>query len=388
MKLYRKLLAVLLMSVVFITGCGLSGENTEKTNSQNSEHLSKTESEMEDSQQKWDSQINSTQMEGPDTEIKTPESEVINETETVMYAQTSVNVRKGPGTSYDILGKLSINDEVTAVGEPSDGWQKVLYNGTTAYVSANYLKTAKVESVIPDAPPAGSSGNQTAETIEAPDLQIYEPSEGGNGILIVIDAGHQGKGNSDKEPNGPGSDIMKAKVTSGTSGCVSGWSEYQLNLVVSLKLKDELLARGYRVAMIRETHEINISNAVRAEAANKLNADAFIRIHANSSTDSSIQGALTICQTAANPYNANLYAQCRKLSDCVLDGFVEATGANKKSVWETDTMSGINWCRIPVTIVEMGFMSNPQEDALMATEEYQNKMVQGMANGLDTYFGK
>ncbi len=204
--------------------------------------------------------------------------------------------------------------------------------------------------------------------------------------LVVIDPGHQVKGNSEKEPIGPGAAEMKAKVTGGTSGRTTGLAEYELNLQVGLKLRDILVSRGYDVIMTRETNDVDMSNSERAAIANEAGAEAFVRIHANGSEDTSVNGAMTICPTPSNPYTPDIYATSRSLSDHVLDEIVASTGCKKQYVWETDTMSGINWCQVPVTIVEMGYMTNPTEDTNMASADYQTKMAEGIANGIDAYF--
>ena len=216
----------------------------------------------------------------------------------------------------------------------------------------------------------------------------YEEYEKEARFKIAIDPGHQRQGNYNREPMGPGASEYKARVATGTRGVSTGVPEYQLVLYVSLKLRDELQSRGFDVFMIRKTHDVDISNSERAVMASESGADIFVRIHANGSQNRDVNGIMTLSSSRNNPFIPHLYDQSRALSEFILEAMIDTTGARNLGVIEVDNMTGNNWSSIPVTIVEMGFMTNPGEDELMQTAEYQKKLVAGMADGIERYFAE
>ena len=115
-----------------------------------------------------------------------------------------------------------------------------------------------------------------------------------NKKTIVIDPGHQTRGDSTKEPIGPGASETKAKVTTGATGVSTKQKESELALKVALLLEKALKEEGYNVIMTRTTNNVNISNKERAMIANNADADAFLRIHADSYSDSNVNRNINI----------------------------------------------------------------------------------------------
>lgn len=207
--------------------------------------------------------------------------------------------------------------------------------------------------------------------------------------LIAIDAGHQITGDLiNKEPIAPNSTDMKFRIAPGKQGVSTGQEEYELTLKVSKKLKEELENRGYEVLMIRERNDVDISNVERTTIANEAGADVLLKIHANTHEDSSKSGIMTMCQTENNPYNSSIYNECNLLSKSILENLLAVTKSENGELQETDSLSGLNWSKIPVSIIEMGYISNVKEDILLSQDSYQNKIVQGIADGLDDFFNK
>lgn len=210
-----------------------------------------------------------------------------------------------------------------------------------------------------------------------------------NGHIIGIDPGHQSYhvDMSDLEPIGPGSSEMKARATTGTEGTYSGVPEYQLNLDISLKLRDVLEQRGYQVVLTRTDNDTAISNKERAEYAAANGAEIYVRIHANGDDSHTASGALAMAPSSSNPYVSQLSEESTRLSRCILDSYCEVTGFQNLGVQYYDNMTGINWSTVPVTILEMGFMTNQHDDTQMNDAAFQDTMVSGIADGIDAYFG-
>lgn len=207
------------------------------------------------------------------------------------------------------------------------------------------------------------------------------------GKVICIDPGHQKNINLSKEAIAPNSNDLKEKMVLGAKGVVTNIAESKLNLDVSLKLKKALESREAKVVMTRVEEDVDLGNIDRAQIANNCNANAFVRIHADGSASSATKGLSVLYLGPQYIKDQSLINESKKLSTYLMNSLKESTKASVITVERSD-LTGHNWSKVPVTLVEMGFMTNPEEDMLMQTNDYQMKIVEGIVNGLENYLKK
>jgi N-acetylmuramoyl-L-alanine amidase len=203
--------------------------------------------------------------------------------------------------------------------------------------------------------------------------------------VICIDAGHQSKGNNAKEPVGPGSQTLKAKVSSGTQGVATGKPEYKLTLEVALKL-ERALQNDYKIIMIRRTNDVNISNSERATRCNQADANLTLRLHADGSDNRSIQGMSFLYPSTTSSFTKNIASQSLEITKILSQAVLKETQASSRGIIPRSDLTGFNWSKVPVVLIEMGFMTNPKEDKTLSETAYQDKIVKGIKKGLDSYY--
>lgn len=200
--------------------------------------------------------------------------------------------------------------------------------------------------------------------------------------VIIIDPGHANRSNLEKEPIAPGSSQMKIKDGGGAEGVVTKVSEQSINLKVAFKLRDLLQGMGYTVIMTKTREDQSLGNVERAQVGNNANAALVIRIHADSSDTSSARGASMLVPAAINENTKAIYKESRSYGTTILNTLVREAGMCSRGVVERSDMTGFNWSKVPVVLVEMGFLSNPEEDKLLASQAYEDKLAKGLADGI------
>jgi N-acetylmuramoyl-L-alanine amidase len=199
--------------------------------------------------------------------------------------------------------------------------------------------------------------------------------------IIVIDPGHSNKSDTSKEPVAPNSPTLKYKQTGGAQGVSTKTPEYKINMDVALKLKDKLEANGFTVVMTKTDNAKTMSNIERAKLGNEAGAGLVIRIHADSAGSNAPKGASMLIPSS-NEHTKDIYSQSKLFGEVILNTVTNNVGMNNRGVIERSDMTGFNWSTVPVVLIEMGFLSNPEEDKNLSNATYQEKIANAISEGV------
>ena len=204
-----------------------------------------------------------------------------------------------------------------------------------------------------------------------------------NGKIICIDAAHGIFTENKQEGIAPGLSLLKDGFKEGTKG--ANITEDEITLAVANVLKQKLEAKGATVLMTRTDQNASLSNVERAEFANNNGADICIKLHADGNKEG---GSGMTMLVPGNKYisDKNLLVNSKRLGQTVLNGAIAKTGAIKRGVYTTSEMTGFNWSKIPVIVLEMGFLTNPQDEAKLSDANYQSLIADGIVEGILEYY--
>ncbi len=252
-------------------------------------------------------------------------------------------------------------------------------------VQTNEQVEHKQEEVPAEEKKQESTPVQPTEQPRQNNEQKVESNEKQGKFLVVIDPGHQQKANLNLEPIGPGATTQKYKVTDGTTGVVTKKREAVLVLEMAFVLKEQLEAKGIQVLMTRTSQDVDISNKERATFANDHKANLFLRLHADGSENPNQSGFAVLTPAEGSPYTKEIYAESLQISQTIVNKMRENQQVKVNGIKFREDLSGFNWAKVPGVLLELGFMSNPEEDKKLSDPQYVNSLLQSVTDSVEEY---
>lgn len=182
--------------------------------------------------------------------------------------------------------------------------------------------------------------------------------------LIILDPGHGG-------------------VKPGTVS-QNGVKEKDITLQISLKTEEALKNAGYNVLMTRD-EDISLGLYERADIANENSGDIFVSIHANAVDNAPSVNGIEILYAPASNGSAKEEGQ-QVLTKVILDELINATGANSRGIIKRPNVVVVRESKMPAILIEVGFLTNVNEEKLITNDDYQNKIVGAIVKGIEKYF--
>lgn len=287
----------------------------------------------------------------------------------VITVGDTINVRVSPSKDASIYSLLAGGEILKRTGY-NEEWTRVLLDSTSFYIHSDLVEVT----------------DQKPENEPEPEVEATETDAPKLEKIVVIDPANQTNPNVSQEPIGPGTEETKQGATSGYTGATLGSKEYELNLIYAEALMAELESRGYTVSLTRTENEVDLTNKTRAEMANSSGATTFIRIQMNYSTNAELTGVMAVIMPDDSQYNASLYGDSKELATRILQGVIAKTGAVNHGIYETDKYTTVNWSQIPVAVINLGYLSNAQDEQNLLDENYRNDIVKGIADGIDYFY--
>ena len=233
--------------------------------------------------------------------------------------------------------------------------------------------------------------NTDKEVDKKSDVEPYcenEPNKANKDITIVIDPGHSSTISNETEPECPGSQKRKLKDTLGATGVQSKIPEYTITHGVAEELKKLLISEGYNVIMTKDSPDKQLSNIERTTIGNDNNANLIIRIHCDGVDSPKACGASILVPATKGNVTKDISDISYSYGEKILTAYTKYTGLKNRGVVVRDDLTGFNWSKVPIVLIELGFISNPNEDSYLSNPDNYIKIATGISNGINYCFAK